>query len=174
MVSIFWLGLLHKIGILNFHYVLKQLQKELARFPIEEVKKVLEICSNEAKNYYHPQVIKDMYKFKRERRKIFLLSALPEQLLILLSKDLPVDGVIGTKIDENTFESSVLPVYGKGKVFWALQKCQTLQINIEECVYYGDSISDRYLMKKCQKGIVVNPSVFFYLFSRGLSWEKIS
>ncbi len=160
------LCLLHKMGILKYETILQFTARVFINKQKNIIDSIIEKTVEKIHLYYNKNIIDSLEFYKKSGWEIYLISALPEFVLEKIAKNMGVGGFIGTKMDLNSFVIQTPCVYGKGKTYWAQQKCFELNVPIENCIFYGDSISDLDLLKKCGKGILVNPGFFLKFAAR--------
>jgi len=80
------------------------------------------------------------------------------------------------EIKEGMFTGKIIPPFpgGEGKVHYAEEFCKKHGCKVEEAEYYGDSLSDRFILDAVKTPVAVNPNEELKELAIEKGWEIVS
>lgn len=117
-------------------------------------------------------------KLAEEGTIVALLTASQGPIVGPIAKMFGVEHVCANRLETNkegVFTGRVLPPFngGEGKVHYAKLFCEKHGCKLEEAEYYGDSISDRFILDAVGKPFAVNPEKPLHDLATQKGWNIV-
>ncbi len=109
----------------------------------------------------------------------FLLTAANNVAAAPFGEYLGVDAVVSTELEfdiNNRFTGNIVGpyCYGFGKVKKSLELCSRHGLDLADCTYFGDSLSDINMFERVKRAVVVNPATQeLENYARKNQWEIV-
>jgi HAD superfamily hydrolase (TIGR01490 family) len=147
-----------------------------------EQERVREIVAETLNDVVEPIVYDEALELIREHqeagRKVFILSASPEEIVAPLAGYLGVDAFVGTRteIDEEGRYSGVMAFYcyGPAKAVAMREIAERDGIDLEASYAYSDSATDIPMLETVGHGVAVNPDRELARAARENGWEVLT
>jgi HAD superfamily hydrolase (TIGR01490 family) len=155
-------GLQHKFGRLDYGRLVAFGLRSIDRVPVVELEK---IAQDNFAEFVRPRLYQGVVEHFTELRlkgtPIVLVSSSPGIVIEPLAHYLGCAGIVTTPV---RFENGRLvgtgdgpPCYGEGKLHWAEKWAAERGILMDEAVAYADNWSDRALLERVGRAVVVHP-----------------
>src|SRR6266540_6738069 len=126
---------------------------------------------------FYPQAVELMNRHKRAGREVYISSSSPEDFLAILSTELGMDGVIGTRAQ---VENGVYTGHLDGELCNREEKARRVAeladergIDLVRCYAYSDSINDLPLLELVGNPVAMNPDRPLLRIARQRGWQVI-
>lgn len=117
-------------------------------------------------------------KLQEEGTLVVLLTASQGPIVEPVAKMFGIEHVCANRLEmkDGVFTGKVIPPFngGEGKVHSASEFCKKHGCILEEAEYYGDSISDRFILEKVGYPVVVNPNDALQKLAEEKEWKVVS
>jgi HAD superfamily hydrolase (TIGR01490 family) len=128
----------------------------------KEITQFFSNCTREIVNHFNQDVIKSIHEKKSQGFHTVICSGANTLLLNEVSKHLPIDTIIGTKLvflEDQTydFDAPLIIVTGTNKPKALLETFQGKEIDWENSYAYGDSYYDYDILNLTGNPVAVNP-----------------
>ncbi len=171
-------GLQHRMGRLDYGRLIETGLSYIARIPIVELERIAyENFVEHIRPRLYEGVVEHLYTLKRTGTGIVLISSSPGLVITPLSIYLGCRDIITTPV---IIERGRLvgvgsgPVcYGDGKRYRAEEWARSNQISLEDSVAYADNWSDRALLERVGRAVVVNPRGRLLRLARARGWTVV-
>ena len=129
-----------------------------------------------------PKIIHDAKEVLDQKRAeegiiVALFTASQGPLVEPIAKMFGIEHVCANRLETKNgmYTGKVLPPFngGEGKVHYAKEFCRRHGCKLEEAEYYGDSISDRFILDAVGNPVVVNPEEPLRKLATGKGWEIV-
>lgn len=172
------LGLIHRIGFINTERVIKKWVKKYSGKSEEETINFSNIWFFDVVVYYFREsIIEEMEHHRSRNAGLVILSAATPYVCLPVKDYLRMDDVICTEleVENGLFTGRLKGEYcqGKEKLNRALEYCSKNGYDIEDSAYYGDSISDRFVLEKVGNPVCVSPDWKLKRLARKEGWKII-
>ncbi len=155
-------GFQHRLGRLDYGRLVNFGLENIACIPVDELER---IAYENFVEYVRPRlyvgVVDHLNELRMRGTAVVLVSSSPRIVLEPLSIYLGCTDTLTTPV---RIERGRLvgiadgpPCYGEGKLHWALQWAQTRQITMDDATAYADNWSDRALLGRVGRAVVVHP-----------------
>ncbi|CAN5627219.1 hypothetical protein BH23PLA1_BH23PLA1_45280 [soil metagenome] len=155
-------GLQHKFGRLDYGRLVNYGLKSISDIPLVELERIAyDNFVEHVKPRLYEGVSDHFLELRREGTPIVLVSSSPSAVIAPLGIYLGCEDLITTPIRlergriVGTAEGP--PCFGEGKLHWAQRWAESRQIAMDKAVAYADNWSDRALLQKVGKAVVVHP-----------------
>lgn len=107
------------------------------------------------------QGIQEVERMKQQGYSVVLISSSPYMLVKIMEEFLGADAsysngpIVENGILQKTVQAPLC--YKEGKVHWAQLHARKVQVSLQDCRFYSDSISDVSLLEAVGQPVVVNP-----------------
>ncbi|MBD1577965.1 HAD-IB family hydrolase [Vibrio sp. S11_S32] len=129
------------------------------------------------KFYINPVII-ELKKLIKNNTKIVFVSGSIYELANLIAKNLNVDHVLATKIEKinNVLTGEIIPpqTIGAGKAIAVNSFMQANNISPQDCIAYGDHISDFEMLKSVGAGVLVSKDQKTISAAKSYNWKIIN
>lgn len=155
-------GFQHRLGRLDYGRLVNFGLQNIASIPIDELDR---IAYENFVEYVRPRlyvgVVDHLNALRMRGTAVVLVSSSPQIVLQPLAIYLGCTDTLTTPV---RIERGRLvgiadgpPCYGEGKLFWAREWAETRQIAMDEATAYADNWSDRALLGRVGRAVVVHP-----------------
>jgi len=171
-------GLQHRMGRLDYGRLIETGLTYIARIPIVELERIAyENFVEHIRPRLYEGVVEHLYSLKRGGTGIVLVSSSPGLVIAPLSIYLGCRDTITTPV---VIERGRLvgvgsgPVcYGEGKRYRAEEWARSNQVSMEDSVAYADNWSDRSLLERVGRAVVVHPRGRLLRLARARGWAVV-
>jgi len=171
-------GLQHRFGRLDYGRLVNFGLRSIARIPVVELER---IAYDNFVEFVRPRLYEGVVEHFNGLRKsgtaIVLVSSSPGIVIEPLSLYLGCTGTVTTPVViERGRLVGIGPgpaCYGEGKLFWAERWAAQHGISMDESVAYADNWSDRALLERVGKAVVVHPHRRLKRLARERGWEIV-
>jgi HAD superfamily hydrolase (TIGR01490 family) len=155
-------GLQHKFGKLDYRKLTAIGLDYISRIPISELEQIAEQNFVEnVKPRLFEGVVEHLESLRGRGTQLLLVSSSPGLVLKPLAVYLGCEDMITTPvIIENGYMTGLgegPPCYGQGKLFWVEQWARNQNLDLGRAVAYADNWSDRPLLERVGRAVVVRP-----------------
>jgi len=171
-------GLQHRLGRLDYGRLIETGLSYIARIPIVELERIAyENFVEHIRPRLYEGVVEHLYGLKRTGTSLVLISSSPGLVIAPLSIYLGCRDTITTPVvierGRLVGVGSGPACYGEGKRVRAEEWAQSNQIPLEHCVAYADNWSDRSLLERVGRAVVVHPRGRLLRLARARGWSVV-
>jgi HAD superfamily hydrolase (TIGR01490 family) len=179
----FWLravyhGLQHRLGRLDYGRLIEVGLRSISRIPVVELERIAyENFVEFVRPRLYEGVVEHLTGLRRSGSAIVLVSSSPGLVIEPLSLYLGCSATITTPV---VIERGCLvgvgsgpPCYGEGKRYWAEEWASQHGIRMEDAVAYADNWSDRALLERSGRAVVVRPRGRLLRLARSRGWDIV-
>ncbi len=171
-------GFQHRFGRLDYGRLIEIGMGYIRRVPIIDLQRIAyENFVEHVKPRLYVGVVDHMNAMRKSGTPLVLVSSSPALVIEPLSIYLGCMDMITTPV---LIERGRLvglgagpPCYGEGKVYWAQHWAQARGIEMEQAVAYADNWSDRGLLERVGRGVVVHPRGRLLRLARARGWDVV-
>jgi len=171
-------GLQHRFGRLDYGRLIAIGLKYISRIPVVELERVAyENFVEFVRPRLYEGVVEHLYGLRRRGTAIVLVSSSPGIVIQPLSIYLSCTDTLTTPV---VIERGRLvgpgagpPCYGEGKVYWAEEWARSRGVRMEDTVAYADNWSDRALLERAGRAVVVRPRGRLLRLARRRNWDMV-
>ena len=148
-----------------------QLTKGWDRAEVERL--VRDVIVDVIDPYVYQEALDLMALHRQERRRIYIVSSSPEEVVRPLARHFGVSGVIATRAQiEDGRYTGELEFYcvGQAKADAIRELAERVGIDLEGSYAYSDSISDLPMLQAVGHPVAVNPDPFLFRTARRRQW----
>jgi HAD superfamily hydrolase (TIGR01490 family) len=171
-------GLQHRFGRLDYGRLVNFGLRSIARIPVVELER---IAYDNFVEFVRPRlyegVVEHLTGLRRAGTAVVLVSSSPGIVIEPLSLFLGCTATVTTPV---VIERGRLvgigsgpACYGEGKLYWASRWAASHGIAMDESVAYADNWSDRALLERVGKAVVVHPHRRLKRLARERGWEIV-
>lgn len=155
-------ALQHRFGRLDYGRLVAYGLQSIARIPVAELERIaLENFEQYVRPRLYEGVAAHLSQLRDAGTAVVLVSSSPRIVLAPLGEDLGCTDLVTTPV---RIESGLLtgigegpPCYGEGKLHWASLWARTHGFEMDEAAAYADNWSDRALLERVGRAVVVHP-----------------
>jgi HAD superfamily hydrolase (TIGR01490 family) len=171
-------GLQHRFGRLDYGRLIAIGLKQIARIPVIELERIAyENFVEFVRPRLYDGVVEHMYGLRRAGTPIVLVSSSPGLVIEPLSIYLGCTATLTTPIvierGRMVGMGSGPACYGEGKRYWAEEWASSHGIAMEDAAAYADNWSDRALLERVGRAIVVRPHGRLLRLARARGWDIV-
>jgi HAD superfamily hydrolase (TIGR01490 family) len=171
-------GLQHRLGRLDYGRLIETGLSYIARIPIVELERIAyENFVEHIRPRLYEGVVEHLYTLKRAGTGIVLVTSSPGLVIAPLSIYLGCRDTITTPVVVERGRlvgvGSGPACYGEGKCIRAEEWARSNQISMEDSVAYADNWSDRCLLERVGRAVVVNPKGRLLRLARARGWSIV-
>lgn len=127
---------------------------------------------------YRPGALAAIKKHRELGHPICLLTSSFDGLAKLVQQDLKLDHCLCTTLEVDskglyTGKTIGLPCFGRNKITYAQELCNTLKISLQDSIFYTDSASDLPLLSLVGRAVAVNPDPHLRAQARVRRWDIV-
>jgi HAD superfamily hydrolase (TIGR01490 family) len=171
-------GLQHRFGRLDYGRLVNFGLKSIARIPVVELER---IAYDNFVEFVRPRlyegVVEHFNALRRSGTSVVLVSSSPQIVIEPLSLFLGCTDMLTTPViierGRLVGVGSGPACYGEGKLYWAERWAASHGIMMDESVAYADNWSDRALLERVGKAVVVHPHRRLKRLARKRGWEIV-
>jgi HAD superfamily hydrolase (TIGR01490 family) len=171
-------GMQHRFGRLDYGRLIAIGLSSIARIPVVELERIAyENFAEFVKPRLYEGVVDHFNSLRRMGTSIVLVSSSPGLVIQPLAIYLGCTDTITTPVvierGRMVGIGSGPACYGVGKLYWAEQWAQTHHVNMEDAVAYADNWSDRSLLERAGRAVVVHPKGRLLRLARARGWDIV-
>jgi putative phosphoserine phosphatase/1-acylglycerol-3-phosphate O-acyltransferase len=171
-------GLQHKFGRLDYGRLIAIGLSYIQRIPIVELERIAyENFVEFVRPRLYEGVVEHFYSLRRAGTPIVLVSSSPRLVIEPLGIYLGCADLLTTPVVIERGRLAGIgsgpPCYGEGKLHWAMEWARENQIVMENAVAYADNWSDRALLEKVGRAVVVHPRGRLIRLARARGWDIV-
>jgi HAD superfamily hydrolase (TIGR01490 family) len=171
-------GLQHRMGRLDYGRLIEIGLTYIARIPIVELERIAyENFVEHIRPRLYEGVVEHLYSLKKAGTGIVLVSSSPGLVIAPLGIYLGCRDTITTPVvierGRLVGVGSGPACYGEGKRIRAEEWARSNQISLEDSVAYADNWSDRSLLERAGKAVVVHPRGRLLRLARKRGWAVV-
>ena len=171
-------GFQHKLGRLDYGRLVNFGLQNIASIPIDELER---IAYENFVSYVRPRlylgVVDHLNELRMRGTEVVLVSSSPRIVLEPLSIYLGCTDMLTTPV---RIERGRLvgiadgpPCYGEGKLHWATEWAKSRRIAMDDATAYADNWSDRALLGRVGRAVVVHPRSKLRRLARERGWTVV-
>jgi HAD superfamily hydrolase (TIGR01490 family) len=171
-------GLQHRFGRLDYGTLIGYGLKNIASIPVVELERIAyENFVEHVRPRLFPGVVDHFNAIRAAGTPLVLVSSSPGLVIEPLSIYLSCADTLTTKVVINRGRLVGIgagpPCYGEGKLFWAEEWAARHGIAMSEAVAYADNWSDRSLLERVGRAVVVHPRSRLLRLARERGWDVV-
>jgi phosphoserine phosphatase len=171
-------GLQHRFGRLDYGKLISIGLRSIARIPIVELERIAyENFAEFVRPRLYEGVVDHMNTLRRGGTAIVLVSSSPGLVIQPLAIYLGCTDTLTTPVlierGRLVGMGSGPACYGEGKRHWAEEWARMRQIRMEDAVAYADNWSDRSLLQRAGRAVVVHPKGRLLRLARRRGWDIV-
>jgi HAD superfamily hydrolase (TIGR01490 family) len=178
LLRAFYHGMQHRLGRLDYGRLIAYGLKNIARIPVVELER---IAYENFRDHVRPRLYHGAVEHLGQLRKmgtpILLVSSSPGLVIEPLSIYLGCTATLTTPviIERNRLIGigSGPACYGEGKLYWAERWAEERGISMDAAVAYADNWSDRALLERVGRAVVVHPKGRLLRLARERNWDVV-
>lgn len=171
-------GLQHRLGQLDYGRLIAYGLKSIARIPVVDLERIAyENFVEHVKPRLYHGVVEHFNELRRSGTPIVLVSSSPGLVIEPLSLYLGCTGTLTTPV---VIERNRLvgighgpPCYGEGKLYWAEKWSEERGVSMDDAAAYADNWSDRVLLERVRRPVVVRPKGRLLRLARARGWHVV-
>jgi len=171
-------GLQHRFGRLDYGRLIAIGLTSIARIPVVELERIAyENFVEFVRPRLYEGVVDHLYSLRRRGTAIVLVSSSPGLVIAPLSIYLSCTATLTTPVvierGRLSRPGSGPPCYGDGKRYWAEEWALAHGVRMEDTVAYADNWSDRALLERVGRAVVVRPRGRLLRLARARGWDIV-
>lgn len=171
-------GLQHRFGRLDYGRLIEIGLSYIQRIPVIDLERIAyENFAEFVKPRLYEGVVEHFATLRRAGTPIILVSSSPRLVIEPLGIYLGCADLLTTPVvierGRLVGVGSGPPCYGEGKLFWAESWSSEHHIPLDRAVAYADNWSDRSLLEKAGRAVVVHPRGRLLRLARARSWDIV-
>lgn len=171
-------GMQHRLGRLDYGRLIAYGLESIARIPVVELERIAyENFVEYVKPRLYHGVVEHLGGLRRMGTPILLVSSSPGLVIEPLSIYLGCTATLTTPvvIERNRLVrmGSGPACYGEGKLYWAERWAEEHEISMDRAVAYADNWSDRALLERVGRAVVVHPKGRLLRLARERNWDVV-
>ncbi|HEV3163848.1 MAG TPA: haloacid dehalogenase-like hydrolase, partial [Isosphaeraceae bacterium] len=171
-------GLQHRFGRLDYGRLVAFGLRSIAQIPVVELERIAyENFAEHVRPRLFEGVVEHITELRRAGTEVVLVSSSPEIVIKPLSLYLGCSDMLTTpvRIERNRL-IGIGPgpaCYGEGKLYWAEGWAREHEIAMDDAVGYADNWSDRALLSRVGRAVVVHPHRKLKRLARRRGWTIV-
>jgi HAD superfamily hydrolase (TIGR01490 family) len=171
-------GLQHRFGRLDYGRLIAIGMNSIARIPVVELERIAyENFVEFVRPRLYEGVVEHLYSLRRQGTAIVLVSSSPGLVIQPLSIYLSCTDTLTTPVvverGRLVAVGSGPACYGEGKRYWAEEWARSRNVRMEDAVAYADNWSDRALLERVGRAVVVHPRGRLLRLARAKNWDIV-
>ena len=171
-------GLQHRFGRLDYGQLIEIGLTYIQRIPVVELERIAyENFAEHVRPRLYEGVVEHFSHLRRAGTPIVLVSSSPGLVIEPLAIYLGCADILTTPVEIErgrlVGRGSGPPCYGEGKVYWASRWAAENRVNIDHAVAYADNWSDRSLLERVGRAVVVHPKGRLLRLARARGWDIV-
>ena len=173
-----WHGLQHRFGRLDYGRLIEIGLTYIQRIPIVDLERIAyENFVEHVRPRLYEGVVDHFNALRRAGTPIVLVSSSPGLVIYPLGIYLGCADLLTTPVRVERGRlvgaGSGPPCYGEGKLFWATEWAAERGIDMDQAVAYADNWSDRSLLERVGRAVVVHPRGRLLRLARSRGWDIV-
>ncbi len=169
-------GLQHRFGRLDYGRLIEIGLTYIQRIPVVELERIAyENFVEHVRPRLYEGVEEHFYALRRQGTPIVLVSSSPGLVIRPLAIYLGCADMLTTPVvierGRLVGVGSGPACYGEGKLYWATQWAAENQVDMDQAVAYADNWSDRSLLERVGRVVVVHPKGRLLRLARSRGWD---
>ncbi|WP_422924970.1 HAD family hydrolase [Singulisphaera sp. PoT] len=168
-------GLQHRFGRLDYGRLIAFGLRSISRIPVVELER---IAYDNFVEFVRPRlyegVVEHFNALRGAGTQVVLVSSSPGIVIRPLALFLGCSDTITTPViierERLIGIGSGPPCYGEGKLYWAEKWAEAHEISMDDSVAYADNWSDRALLQRAGRAVVVHPHRKLHRLARERGW----
>ncbi len=168
----------YKLGLLDFEGMADRVTERYAGQPEQHM---IDICrqwyEEMVKDFLYPEALKLIEQHRSRGDALALLSAATHYLLEPMARRLEIPHYFGNRMEvqDGRFTGKMVrPLcYGAGKIHYAERLAQKLGLQLRDCTYYSDSITDLEVLSAFGRAVAVNPDRLLLRAAKARGWPVL-
>jgi HAD superfamily hydrolase (TIGR01490 family) len=171
-------GLQHRFGRLDYGRLVNFGLRSIAQIPVVELQRIAyDNFVEHVKPRLYEGVVEHLASLRREGTAIVLVSSSPGIVIEPLGAYLGCTAMLTTPTRIQRGKLVGLgegpPCYGEGKLYWAQNWANENEIAMDDAVAYADNWSDRLLLERVGRAVVVHPHRKLKRLARRRGWTIV-
>lgn len=171
-------GLQHRFGRLDYGALIAYGLKSIATIPVVELERIAyENFAEHVKPRLYPGVVEHLNGLRASGTPLVLVSSSPGLVIEPLRIYLGCADSLTTRVTISRGRLVGLghgpPCYGEGKLFWAEEWAARYGLAMSDAVAYADNWSDRALLGRVGRGVVVHPGKRLARLAAERGWDVV-
>ncbi len=171
-------GLQHRFGRLDYGALIGYGLKSISSIPVVELERIAyENFAEHVKPRLYPGVVDHFNALRAMGTPLVLVSSSPGLVIEPLRIYLGCADALTTKVviarGRLVGIGGGPPCYGEGKLFWAEEWAARNGLAMAEAAAYADNWSDRALLDRVGRGVVVHPGKRLARLARERGWDVV-
>ena len=171
-------GLQHRFGRLDYGALIGYGLKNIASIPVVDLERIAyENFVEHVKPRLFPGVVDHLNELRALGTPLVLVSSSPGLVIEPLRLYLSCVDSLTTKVVISRGRLVGIgvgpPCYGEGKLFWAEEWAARHGLEMSRAVAYADNWSDRALLERVGRGVVVHPGSRLTKLARARDWTIV-
>jgi HAD superfamily hydrolase (TIGR01490 family) len=171
-------GLQHRFGRLDYGRLIEIGLSYIQRIPVVELERIAyENFAEHVRPRLYEGVVEHFSSLRRAGTPIVLVSSSPGLVIEPLGIYLGCADLLTTPVAIERGRligaGSGPACYGEGKVYWANRWADENRVDIEKAVAYADNWSDRSLLERVGRAVVVHPKGRLLRLARARGWDIV-
>lgn len=171
-------GLQHRFGRLDYGSLIKVGLKHITAIPMVDLERIAyENFADHVKPRLYPGVVDHFNALRQRGTPLVLVSSSPGFVIEPLRIYLGCADALTTKVVVNRGRLVGVgggpPCYGEGKLFWAEEWAARNGLAMDRAAAYADNWSDRSLLQRVGRAVVVHPGNRLLRMARDLGWDVV-
>jgi HAD superfamily hydrolase (TIGR01490 family) len=171
-------GLQHKFGRLDYGKLVGYGLKSIAQIPVIDLERIAyENFAEHVKPRLYEGVVEHLAGLRRRGTEVVLVSSSPGIVIEPLALYLGCTGTLTTPVAIDRGRLTGMgegpPCYGEGKLYWAERWAAERGIPMDETAGYADNWSDRALLERVGRAVVVHPRGKLRRLARRRGWTIV-
>lgn len=178
MLRALYYGLQHRFGHLDYGSLIAFGLKGIAAIPVVELERIAyENFVEHVKPRLYPGVVDHFNALRAMGTPLVLVSSSPGLVIEPLSIYLGCADALTTRVVISRGRMVGMgagpPCYGEGKLFWAEEWAGRHGLDMAEAVAYADNWSDRALLQRVGRAVVVHPRSRLHKLATQRGWDIV-
>jgi HAD superfamily hydrolase (TIGR01490 family) len=171
-------GLQHRFGRLDYGRLIEIGLGYIQQIPVVELERIAyENFAEHVKPRLYEGVVEHFSRLRLAGTPIVLVSSSPGLVIEPLGIYLGCTDLLTTPVvierGRLVGVGSGPPCYGEGKLYWATQWADERQVDMGQAVAYADNWSDRSLLERVGRAVVVHPRGRLLRLARSRGWDIV-
>ena len=171
-------GLQHKFGRLDYGRLVEFGLRSIATIPVVELERIAyENFAQHVRPRLYAGVVEHLNGLREAGTAVVLVTSSPGIVIEPLSLFLGCTATITTpvRIERNRLVGLAEgpPCYGEGKLYWVERWAESRGIRMDEAAAYADNWSDRALLERAGRAVVVHPHGKLRRLARRRGWTVV-
>ncbi len=162
MITGIYVGIIYRLGVMDTEKIIKKWALKYTGKPEKEILDEVKIWFDEVVvNHFRKSILAEINCHKKNNGKVVILSAATNYICKVVQSHLTMDDTLCTELEvaDGLFTGKLSGSYcfGEEKRVRAIKYCTDNNYSMENAFYYGDSLSDSYILEKVGNPVCVSP-----------------